>query len=83
MGGASRTSALAGERHLAGLALVGQDRPDCRTMSDCRQLPLATFQDVGVPVVRLAAAAGLGQLGYVATRGDAHPGPGVAAPGHE
>jgi transposase len=66
---ASRTIALACERHLAFLAIVGQDRPDCRTMSDFRQLPLAAFKDVFVQVVRLAAEAGLGQLGHGATEG--------------
>src|SRR5207245_2167502 len=58
----SRKSALACERNLAFLAIVGQDRPDFRTMSDFRKLHLAAFQDVFVQVVRLAAEAGLVQL---------------------
>ena len=65
----SRKIALACERHLAFMAIVGQDRPDFRTMSDFRKLHLAAFQDVFVQVVRLAAEAGLVQLGNVATDG--------------
>src|SRR5437867_3372547 len=65
----SRKSALACERNLAFLAIVGQDRPDFRTMSDFRTLHLAAFQDVFVQVVRLAAEASLVQLGNVATDG--------------
>jgi hypothetical protein len=38
-------------------------------MSDFRQLPLAAFKDVFVQVVRLAAEAGLVQLGHGATEG--------------
>src|SRR5207249_3319558 len=49
----SRKNALACERTLACLALVGQDRPDFRTISDCRTLHLAAFKDVVVQVVRL------------------------------
>ena len=80
---ASRKSALAGARHLAGVALVGQDQPDVRTSSDVRPLPLEAVKDGWVPVGRLAAAAGGVPWGNGADRGDAHPGPGVAAPGHE
>ena len=32
----SRTIALACERHGALLAIVGEERPDCRTISDVR-----------------------------------------------
>jgi hypothetical protein len=66
---ASRKLALACERTLACLASVGQDRPDCRTSSDLRQLPLEACQDVWGPVVRLAAEAGLVQWGNVASDG--------------
>jgi len=65
----SRKIALACERNLAFLALVGQDRPDFRTMSDFRTLHLEAFKDGFVQVVRLAAEAGLVQLGNVATDG--------------
>jgi transposase len=65
----SRKIALACERTLAFLAIVGQDRPDFRTSSDFRTLHLAAFKDVCVQVVRLAVEAGLVQLGNVATDG--------------
>jgi transposase len=55
----SRKIALACERHLAFLAIVGEDRPDFRTISDFRKLHLEAFKAVFVQVVRLAGAAGL------------------------
>jgi transposase len=55
----SRKIALACERTLAFIAMVGPERPDFRTISDCRTLPLEAFKDVFVQVVRLAAEAGL------------------------
>src|SRR6266702_2082383 len=65
----SRQIALACERHLAFIAIVGQERPDFRTSSDCRTLHLEAFKDVFVHVVRLAGEAGLVRLGNVATDG--------------
>jgi transposase len=65
----SRKIALACERNLAFLAIVGQDRPDFRTISDFRKRHLETFKDVFVQVVRLAAEAGLVHLGNVSTDG--------------
>jgi transposase len=65
----SRKIALACERNLAFIAIVGPERPDFRTISDFRKLHLEAFKDVFVQVVRLAAAAGLVQLGNVATDG--------------
>src|SRR5438128_5509615 len=65
----SRKIALACERNLAFLAIVGQERPDFRTISDFRKLHLEAFKDVFVRVVRLAAEAGLVKLGNVATDG--------------
>jgi transposase len=65
----SRKIALACERNLAFLAIVGQDRPDFRTISDFRKLHLEAFKDVFVQVVRLAAEAGLVHLGNVSTDG--------------
>jgi transposase len=65
----SRKIALACARNLAFLAIVGQDRPDFRTISDFRKLHLEAFKDVFVQVVRLAAEAGLVKLGNVATDG--------------
>src|SRR3989449_686864 len=65
----SRKIALACERNLAFIAIVGQDRPDFRTISDFRKLHLEAFKDVFVQVVRLAGAAGLGGFGNGATGG--------------
>src|SRR3989454_4539715 len=65
----SRKIALACERNLAFIAIVGQERPDFRTISDFRKLHLEAFKDVLVHVVRLAGAAGLVRLGNVATDG--------------
>ena len=65
----SRKIALACERNLAFMAIVGQDRPDFRTISDFRKLHLEAFTDVFVAVVRLAGEAGLVQLGNVSTDG--------------
>ncbi len=65
----SRKIALACERNLAFMAIVGQDRPDFRTISDFRTLHLEACIDVFVAVVRLAGEAGLVQLGNVSTDG--------------
>src|SRR2546428_10545530 len=65
----SRKIALACERNLAFIAIVGQERPDFRTISDFRKLHLEAFKDVFVQVVRLAGEAGLVKLGNVATDG--------------
>jgi len=65
----SRKIALACERNLAFLAIVGQERPDFRTISDFRKLHLEAFKDVFVQVVRLAGEAGLVKLGNVSTDG--------------
>jgi transposase len=66
---ASRKIALACERPLAFLALVGPERPDFRTISDGRTQPLEAFTAVFVHVVRLAREAGVVQLGHVSTDG--------------
>ena len=65
----SRKIALACERNLAFIAIVGQERPDFRTISDFRKLHLEVCKDVFVQVVRLAGEAGLVKLGNVATDG--------------
>jgi transposase len=65
----SRKIALACERNLAFIAIVGQERPDFRTISDFRKLHLEAFTDVFVQVVRLAGEAGLVKLGNVSTDG--------------
>ena len=65
----SRKIAWASERNLAFLAIVGQDRPDFRTISDFRKIHLEAFQDVFVEVLRLAAEAGMVKLGNVSIDG--------------
>ena len=42
----SRKSALACERHVAFRAIVGEDRPDFRTSSDCRKWHLEACKAV-------------------------------------
>jgi hypothetical protein len=70
----SRTIALAGARHLAFIAMVGQERPDFRTISDVRKRHLEAFKDVCVPGRRLAGEAGLVPWGTVSTDGPTIPG---------
>ncbi len=65
----SRKIALACERNLAFMAIVGEGRPDFRTISDFRKLHLEAFKAVFVQVVRLAGEAGLVKLGNVSTDG--------------
>jgi len=65
----SRKMAQACERNLAFVAIVGEDRPDFRTISDFRKLHLDAFRDVFVQVLRVAGEAGLVKLGNVATDG--------------
>jgi transposase len=65
----SRKIALACERNLAFLAIVGKDRPDFRTISDFRKLHLQAFCDVFVAVLRIAGESGLVTLGNVSTDG--------------
>jgi transposase len=65
----SRKIAQACERNLAFIAIVGEERPDFRTISDFRKLHLAAFCDVFVQVLRVAGEAGLVKLGNVATDG--------------
>jgi transposase len=66
---ASRKIAWACERHLAFMAIVGQECPDFRTISDFRTQHLEPFKAVCVQVVRLAGEAGLVKRGNVATDG--------------
>ena len=65
----SRKIALACERNLAFMAIVGEERPDFRTISDFRKQHLEAFKEVFVHVVRLAGEAGLVKLGNVSTDG--------------
>jgi hypothetical protein len=68
-GCSSRTMARACERHLAFLAIVGQERPDFRPIRDFRTWPWEAFQDVFVQVGRLAGEAGRVKWGHVSTDG--------------
>jgi transposase len=65
----SRKMALACERNLAFMAIVGQERPDFRTISDFRKQHLEACKEVFVHVVRLAGEAGWVKLGNVSTDG--------------
>jgi transposase len=65
----SRKIAQACERNLAFIAIVGEDRPDFRTISDFRTLHLAAFCDVFVQVLQIAGESGLVKLGNVSTDG--------------
>jgi transposase len=70
----SRKLATACERNLAFLAIVGDDRPDFRTLSDFRKLHLDALAGLFHQVLKLAHAAGLVQLGAWATDGSKFPG---------
>jgi transposase len=65
----SRKIALACERNLAFIAIVGDTRPDFRTISDFRKQHLEAFKELFVQVLRLAKEAGLVKLGNVSTDG--------------
>ena len=70
----SRKIATACERNLAFLAIVGDDRPDFRTIGDFRKIHLDALADLFHQVLKLAHAAGLVQLGAWATDGSKFPG---------
>jgi transposase len=70
----SRKIAKACERNLAFLAIVGEDRPDFRTISDFPKLHLDALADLFNQVLKLAHEAGLVQLGAWATDGSKFPG---------
>lgn len=65
----SRKIAQACERNLAFLAIVGDDRPDFRTISDFRKEHLPLLAALFVQVLQLAAEAGLVRLGNLAFDG--------------
>jgi transposase len=70
----SRKSAQACERHWACSAIVGPERPDFRSISDFRTLPLDAFRAVFVQVLRIAGEAGRVKVGNLATDGTKIPG---------
>jgi len=65
----SRKIALACERNLAFIAMVGDERPDFRTISDFRKDHLEAFIELFVQVLRLAKEVGMVALGNVSTDG--------------
>jgi hypothetical protein len=65
----SRKIAKACERNLAFLAIVGDDRPDFRTISDFRKGHLQQLAALFVQVLELAAEAGMVGLGNLAFDG--------------
>lgn len=50
----SRKIALAGERNVAFIAIVGQQRPDFRSISDFRKIHLQALANLFVEVLRIA-----------------------------
>ncbi len=65
----SRRIAAACERNLAFLAIVGDQRPDFRTISNFRKIHEARFQDLFVEVLRVAGELGMVKLGNLALDG--------------
>src|SRR5215469_7383920 len=65
----SRKIAAACERNLAFRAIVGNDPPDFRTISDFRKIHLAAFRPFFLEVLRLAGAMGMVALGNLSTDG--------------
>jgi transposase len=65
----SRRVAAACERNLAFRAVVGNDPPDFRTISDFRKIHLAAFRLLFLEVLRLAGEMGMVKLGNLSTDG--------------
>jgi transposase len=65
----SRKIAAACERNLAFRALVGNEPPDFRTISDFRKIHQAAFRPLFLEVLRLAGEMGLVKLGNLSTDG--------------
>lgn len=65
----SRKIAAAGERNLAFLAIVGNDCPDFRTISDFRKHHAAAMKPLFLEVLRVAGELGLVKLGNLSTDG--------------
>ena len=65
----SRKIAAACERNLAFRAIVGDDRPDFRTISDFRKLHTAALKPLFLEVLRVAGELGMVKLGNLATDG--------------
>lgn len=65
----SRKIAAACERNLAFRAIVGDQPPDFRTISDFRKIHLAAMEKLFVEVLRLAGELGMVKLGNLSTDG--------------
>jgi len=65
----SRKIAAACERNLAFLAIVGDQRPDFRTISDFRKIHRQRFEDLFVEVLRVAGELGMVKLGNLSVDG--------------
>ena len=65
----SRRIAAACERNLAFRAIVGNDPPDFRTISDFRKIHLAAIRPLFLEVLRLAGEMGMVKLGNLSTDG--------------
>jgi transposase len=65
----SRKIAAACERNLAFRAIVGNDPPDFRTISDFRKIHVAAFRPLFLGVLRLAGELGMVKLGNLSTDG--------------
>lgn len=65
----SRKIAAACERNLAFRAIVNDDRPDFRTISDFRKIHRMAFKPLFLEVLRLAGELGLVKLGNLSTDG--------------
>jgi transposase len=65
----SRRIAAACQRNLAFRAIVGNDPPDFRTISDFRKIHLAAFRPLFLEVLRLAGEMGMVKLGNLSTDG--------------
>ena len=65
----SRKIAAACERNLAFRAIVGNDPPDFRTISDFRKIHLATLRHLFLEVLRVAGELGMVKLGNLSTDG--------------
>src|SRR5271157_2127321 len=65
----SRRVAAACERNLAFRAIVGDDPPDFRTISDFRKIHLAAFRLLFLEVLHLAGELGMVKLGNLSTDG--------------
>ena len=65
----SRKIAAACERNLAFRAIVGDDRPDFRTISDFRKIHRVAMKSLFIEVLRVAGELGMVKLGNLSTDG--------------